>query len=225
MVTQSEVKVLVTEPCGKPNSSFRDVYWTCSEKKSSKLPHLVDQLVEILRSVHSRGVVHRDIKPDNLVMLDKGEPLLIDFGMAHGADEEVRYQGGSLPYIPPAWSRNTRIGDYASLALTIHALEIGVRKYEKQFEAAWEDKDLTMRIRRNGHSVHTLPKSGLARQMIAKVEPMLLGPEPHIPGLRVWIEADAGTAKRERTAEDDEYVSEPLTPVLSKLYAESRMNE
>lgn len=43
-------------------------------------------LVEAVKAIHSAGVVHRDIKPGNVLMVD-GDPVLIDFGIAHVADD------------------------------------------------------------------------------------------------------------------------------------------
>ncbi|MEU2876431.1 serine/threonine-protein kinase [Streptomyces sp. NPDC007070] len=43
-------------------------------------------LAEALATVHARGVIHRDVKPDNIV-LEGGEPRLIDFGIARSVAE------------------------------------------------------------------------------------------------------------------------------------------
>lgn len=43
-------------------------------------------LVEALEAIHGVGVVHRDLKPAN-VLLEDGEPVVIDFGIAHIADD------------------------------------------------------------------------------------------------------------------------------------------
>lgn len=40
------------------------------------------QLLQTLSKLHSAGVIHRDIKPDNIIILPSGQPVLIDFGTA-----------------------------------------------------------------------------------------------------------------------------------------------
>ncbi len=40
-----------------------------------------------IRAIHEAGVVHRDIKPGNVLVIDSGDPVLIDFGIAHITDD------------------------------------------------------------------------------------------------------------------------------------------
>jgi tetratricopeptide (TPR) repeat protein len=62
------------------------------------------RLADGLAHAHERGIVHRDLKPANVLLTDDGQPMLLDFNLAHdtkpGAAEVARV-GGTLPYMAP----------------------------------------------------------------------------------------------------------------------------
>jgi len=59
-------------------------------------------ILEALRNIHGAGIVHRDIKPDNIIIDSNGYPKLADFGIAELADNiNPGSQFGTLSYMAP----------------------------------------------------------------------------------------------------------------------------
>ena len=51
-----------------------------------ELQKLATGLAAALAAIHGAGIIHRDLKPGNVMFLDSGEPVVIDFGIAQGVD-------------------------------------------------------------------------------------------------------------------------------------------
>jgi len=77
----------------------------------------VAQVCEALAYVHSKGVVHLDVKPGNVMVTPEGRVKLIDFGLARGVNE-YRYRGekvwGSAGYTAPERHKRPELLDYRS---------------------------------------------------------------------------------------------------------------
>jgi serine/threonine-protein kinase len=88
-----------------------------------------------LAAAHDRGVIHRDLKPQNIMMNKRGDVVIMDFGLAAIAQElsgaEVR--NGTPAYMAPEQLRGSGVtakSDIYSLGLVLYELFTGKKPYE-----------------------------------------------------------------------------------------------
>jgi serine/threonine protein kinase/Flp pilus assembly protein TadD len=68
------------------------------------------RLADALAHAHDRGILHRDVKPANVLLTDDGEPMLLDFNLAVDAQGRPRGAGGTPAYGAPEQLRAMRGG-------------------------------------------------------------------------------------------------------------------
>jgi serine/threonine-protein kinase len=86
------------------------------------------QIAEGLAYAHRSGVVHRDIKPTNIMILREGQVKITDFGIAHMRSAEVRTQTGVVLGSPKYMSPEQVLGKRAEPGSDIFSL--GIIVYE-----------------------------------------------------------------------------------------------
>ena len=74
--------------------------------------HFMTQIMQALRHAHSRGIVHRDIKPQNIMVLRDGSVKVADFGIARIMDSQktlTREAFGSVHYVSPEQAKGIHV--------------------------------------------------------------------------------------------------------------------
>jgi len=90
------------------------------------------RVVDGVAAIHAARLVHRDIKPDNVVVTASGEVKLIDFGLAKGRETDADVTQltrtgqvvGTLPYLPPEVMRGV------DASATSDVYQLGLLAYE-----------------------------------------------------------------------------------------------
>ena len=96
---------------------------------SRETVHFIAQILRALDHAHRNGVVHRDIKPQNIMLLDNGQLRMMDFGIARISRAENQIQNGkkamgSVHYISPEQAK----GDETDFTSDLYS--VGVMMYE-----------------------------------------------------------------------------------------------
>ena len=128
------VRILSFEPLHDPPYYVMEyvdgepIHRACRGKGPQQIATWLEQIARALGYAHARGILHRDIKPDNILVDPQGSPRITDFGLASRWGGE-RDEGDSAPTVggTPQMSPPEGAGAAATPAVDIYSL--GVTMY------------------------------------------------------------------------------------------------
>ncbi|MGP3931144.1 protein kinase domain-containing protein [Nonomuraea sp. KM88] len=111
-----------------PSRSLDDVVRERGPLPATTVARVGLELLDALRAAHAKGIVHRDVKPANVLMSDDGHAVLTDFGLATTLDDQAHLtrEGivlGTPAYLAPERARggpSTPQSDLWSLGATLY---------------------------------------------------------------------------------------------------------
>lgn len=111
-----------------PSKSLADLYHKEKTVEPTRLLPILIQTARGLFVAHSHGVIHRDVKPANIMVSDTGSVKITDFGVSYSNDQEQITQDGMVvgtaQYISPEQAQ----GEQATAQSDIYSL--GIVAYE-----------------------------------------------------------------------------------------------
>jgi serine/threonine protein kinase len=126
-----------------PNGTLRERHPNNVPLALSTVVNYVSQVAQALQYAHEQGVIHRDVKPENILLGRTGELLLSDFGIALVASSQqqstqrVQERAGTIAYMAPEQI-------HAQVVASSDQYALGIVTYEwlsgkRPFEGSWTE--------------------------------------------------------------------------------------
>jgi len=91
---------------------------------------LIEKVARALHHAHERGVIHRDVKPGNIIVDGAGEPHIVDFGLSKARDAAALTRTGAAMGSPSYMAPEQVRGDHVATSERTDVYALGVILYE-----------------------------------------------------------------------------------------------
>src|SRR6202167_1585152 len=126
---------------------------------------IVIQILRAARSAHRRGVIHRDLKPHNVILDEEGRARVTDFGIARAGASDMTLTGsimGTAQYLSPEQAQGYAVSDASdlySVGVILYELLTGVVPFEGESAVAIAFKQVSATPRPPSELNPALPPS------------------------------------------------------------------
>src|SRR5215216_1714263 len=133
-----------------PGGSLKDLILRRGPLGPAEAARLASQVADALHAAHGRGIVHRDIKPQNVLLDETGNAKVADFGIALAASRTstsgTNLLFGTPSYMSPEQAMGERVGpesDLCSLGVVLYEMLTGTVPFAAEGPLATAMKHVT----------------------------------------------------------------------------------
>lgn len=189
----------------------------------STSPYLLlwlDQLLTALVHMHEKGVVHCDIKAENIFIKSAKQVVIGDFGLAQDADEEGNCEKGdrgTLRFMPPEQldqmfrlrtpPKHSYLSDVWGLGCVVHEIMDGL-KHRKKYD--WMVEGVRNGVLKEPDGVLVKPEHARSREIATEVRAQALALDPqHRPSAQALLDkfyrltAQESPVKKQKTRDNE----------------------